>query len=76
MGVCLLGVIVAVQLRPAYVLVAYFSAYLVMGIAEHVLFFKKRRAEAKPVPVTRVEEDELDDDEIDDDEAVEEEEFI
>ena len=80
MGVCLLGVVVAVQLQPAYVLVAYFSAYLVMGLAEHVLFFKQRRAEAKPVAATSaaavVDEDELEDDDVDDDDPVEEQEFI
>ncbi len=40
------GVVVATQMRPSFVLVAYFSAYLFMGLAEEVIFFKKRRAEA------------------------------
>jgi CDP-diacylglycerol---serine O-phosphatidyltransferase len=80
MGVCLLGVIVAVQLRPAYVLIAYFSAYLIMGLAEHVLFFKKRRVEAKAAAAAVAvaeEEEELEEEEEDEGaEPVQEEEFI
>jgi CDP-diacylglycerol--serine O-phosphatidyltransferase len=45
--VVLAGVTVATQMRPSFVLVAYFSAYLFLGLAEEVLFFKKRRAEAQ-----------------------------
>ena len=51
--VVLAGVAVATQMRPSFVLVAYFSAYLLLGLAEEVLFFRKRRAEArasKPPP--------------------------
>ena len=44
--VVLVGIAVATQMRPSFVLVAYFSAYLVLGLAEEVLFFKKRRQEA------------------------------
>jgi CDP-diacylglycerol--serine O-phosphatidyltransferase len=44
--VILAGVGVATQMKPSFVLVAYFSAYLLMGLAESVIFFKKRRAEA------------------------------
>ncbi|MGC4119184.1 MAG: CDP-diacylglycerol--serine O-phosphatidyltransferase [Myxococcales bacterium] len=47
LAVVLAGVAVATQMRPSFVLVAYFSAYLLLGLAEQVLFFKKRRAEAK-----------------------------
>ncbi len=45
--VILAGVGVATQMKPSFVLVAYFSAYLLMGLAESVIFFKKRRAEAE-----------------------------
>jgi CDP-diacylglycerol--serine O-phosphatidyltransferase len=45
-AVVLAGVAVATQMRPSFVLVAYFSAYLLLGLAEEVVFFKKRRAEA------------------------------
>ncbi len=49
--VVLAGVAVATQMRPSFVLVAYFSAYLFLGLAEQVLFFKKRRHEARAVKV-------------------------
>ena len=52
------GVAVATQMRPSFVLVAYFSAYLLMGLAEEVLTFKKRRAEALAARVPAVEEEE------------------
>jgi CDP-diacylglycerol--serine O-phosphatidyltransferase len=44
------GIAVATQMRPSFVLVAYFSAYLLLGLAEEVLFFKKRRLEARAPP--------------------------
>ena len=47
LAVVLAGVAVATQMRPSFVLVAYFSAYLLLGLAEEVLFFRRRRAEAK-----------------------------
>lgn len=77
MGVCLLGVVVATQLQPAYVLVAYFSAYLLMGLIESAVTFPKRRSEARATANAAAveEEDELEDDE-DDSDAVEEEEYI
>jgi len=46
---CLLilgGVLLATQLQPAFVLGAYFAAYLLLGLAEEIIFFKRRRAEA------------------------------
>lgn len=80
MLVCLLGVVVATQLNAAYVLVAYFLAYLLMGIIESALTFPKRRSEARAAAaaaVSAVAEDELADDEDEDDEdGVEEEEYI
>jgi len=75
MGVCLLGVAVAVQLQPAYVLVAYFSAYLVMGLVESAITFPGRRHQARAT--ASVSGDELDDDDDDDgDDGVDDEEFI
>ncbi|HEY3450518.1 MAG TPA: CDP-diacylglycerol--serine O-phosphatidyltransferase [Myxococcales bacterium] len=47
LAVVLAGVAVATQMRPSFVLVAYFSAYLLLGLAEEVVFFRRRRAEAK-----------------------------
>jgi CDP-diacylglycerol--serine O-phosphatidyltransferase len=52
------GVAVATQMRPSFVLVAYFSAYLFMGLAEEVIFFKKRRAEAHAARAKTAEETE------------------
>lgn len=46
-GVVVAGIAVATQMRPSFVLVAYFSAYLLLGLAEEVLFFRRRRAEAQ-----------------------------
>ena len=73
--VVLAGIAVATQMKPSFVLVAYFSAYLLMGLAEEVIFFKKRRAEAAavalpataPLAVAAVTDDE-DEDEEDDEE--------
>ncbi|MBS2027281.1 MAG: CDP-diacylglycerol--serine O-phosphatidyltransferase [Deltaproteobacteria bacterium] len=85
MLVCALGVIVATQLKPAYVLVAYFSAYLVMGLIESVVTFPKRRSEARAAAAAAGTtaataavdaEDELADDEDDDEDSVDEEEYI
>jgi CDP-diacylglycerol--serine O-phosphatidyltransferase len=77
MLVCLLGVVVATQLNPAYVLVAYFSAYLLMGLIESAVTFPKRRSEAKAAAAAAVEDELADDEEDEDDgEAVEEEEYI
>jgi CDP-diacylglycerol--serine O-phosphatidyltransferase len=45
-AVVLAGVAVATQVPSSFVLVAYFSAYLLLGLAEEVVFFKRRRAEA------------------------------
>jgi CDP-diacylglycerol--serine O-phosphatidyltransferase len=79
MLMCGLGVVVATQLTPAYVLVAYFSVYLAMGLIESV-FFRKRLAEvpaAGPVVAAAPQdEDELDDEDEDEDDPVDEQEFI
>lgn len=43
----LAGVAVATQMKPSFVLVAYFTAYLLLGLAEYVFSFRKRRAESR-----------------------------
>lgn len=43
-GVLLFGVVVAVQVRPSFVLVAYFSGYVLLGLVEEIVF-RRRRAE-------------------------------
>jgi CDP-diacylglycerol---serine O-phosphatidyltransferase len=42
MLVCALGVLIATQLHPAYVLVAYFTAYLVLGLIESGMVLRNR----------------------------------
>lgn len=72
-AVVLAGVAVATQMRASFVLVAYFSAYLFLGLAEEVLFFKKRRAEAHALktasapPVARPATSESEEEEADED---------
>jgi CDP-diacylglycerol--serine O-phosphatidyltransferase len=72
-AVVLAGVAVATQMRASFVLVAYFSAYLFLGLAEEVLFFKRRRAEAHALktasapPVTRSAASESEEEEADED---------
>ena len=68
MLVCLIGVLVATRIHPAFVLVVYFAAYLILGFVESGLLLGRRLAERKepgaPVPAEGV----LDDDEDDLDE--------
>jgi CDP-diacylglycerol--serine O-phosphatidyltransferase len=70
------GVAVATQMRPSFVLVAYFSAYLFMGLAEEVLFFKKRRAEAQAARAQLADEPETAEAAEEDEEEEEGEEYI
>jgi len=42
-----LGVGVAIRGRPSLVLLVYFSAYILLGLAEEVLFGRRRRAAAR-----------------------------
>ena len=42
-ALCALGVVIATQLHPAYVLVAYFSAYLLLGLVESGISLGTRR---------------------------------
>ncbi|MFN0063249.1 MAG: CDP-diacylglycerol--serine O-phosphatidyltransferase [Myxococcaceae bacterium] len=63
-ALCLLGVLVATQLHPAYVLVVLFSTYLTLGLIESALLVARRamarRASAGEVEVDDQEADDLD----------------
>jgi CDP-diacylglycerol---serine O-phosphatidyltransferase len=43
---------IATQLHPAYVLVAYFTAYLVLGLVESVLSLRHRLTRKVPAGAT------------------------
>jgi CDP-diacylglycerol--serine O-phosphatidyltransferase len=43
--VVLSGVVIAVKLRASFVFVAMMSAYIMLGLSEEVIFYRKRRAE-------------------------------
>jgi CDP-diacylglycerol---serine O-phosphatidyltransferase len=65
------GLAIGIQLRPAYVLVAYSSAYLAMGLIESAFLVRKRLVARKVgagVAAAAVLEDEEDEDEDEDDE--------
>jgi len=47
MLICAGGVLVATQLHPAYVLVAYFSMYLALGLVESALMLRAKLSERK-----------------------------
>ncbi len=74
---CVGGVVIATQLHVAYVLVAYFSVYLVLGLVESVFALKHqlsaRRVAAASAISPALLSDEDDDDEDDD---VEEEDYL
>jgi len=57
MAICISGVIIATQLHPAYVLVAYFSIYLLVGIVESVVVLGARFG-ARRVPAEGAGEEE------------------
>ena len=66
MAVCAIGVVIATQLRPAFVLVAYFSAYLVLGLIESALSLRHRKvAPAGAATLLDEDEDEEADEELD-----------
>jgi CDP-diacylglycerol--serine O-phosphatidyltransferase len=53
------GVAVAIRGRPSLVLLVYFSSYILLGLAEEVLFGRRRRAAARAtaaVPPARLPE--------------------
>jgi len=69
------GVVIATQLHPAWVLVAYFSAYLVFGLGESAVllgrYVKQRRSTATAAAdVLDEDEDPSDADDVDDNEVL------
>jgi CDP-diacylglycerol---serine O-phosphatidyltransferase len=76
MLICVSGVLVATKAHPSYVLVAYFSMYLVMGLVESGFLLRRKLAERKlgaasaavSTAVIAATGDEDEDDEEDDDE--------
>lgn len=64
MAVCAVGVAIATQLHPAFVLVAYFAAYLLLGMVESGLSIRHRKviAPSSGSAVLDADEDEDDDD--------------
>jgi CDP-diacylglycerol---serine O-phosphatidyltransferase len=68
------GVLIATQLHPAYVLVAYFSAYLVLGLIESVLLLRRHLvAKAGASALVAAAAAEEDDDEADEEDGEEQE---
>jgi CDP-diacylglycerol--serine O-phosphatidyltransferase len=71
------GVAVATQMRPSFVLLAYFSAYVLLGLAESVVFFRRNRAErlaaraliAQAAVAVASEEDESEEDDEDEEDS-------
>ncbi|MFN7133325.1 MAG: CDP-diacylglycerol--serine O-phosphatidyltransferase [Myxococcales bacterium] len=71
--VALAVAVIATKVRPSFVPVALFSTYLFLGMAEEVVFFRRRRAEGRAArlaassqgAVAQVDEDEDEDDEED-----------
>jgi CDP-diacylglycerol---serine O-phosphatidyltransferase len=70
------GVLVATQLHPAYVLVAYFSTYLLFGLVESVFLLRNHLAgrNVQPAPVATASDEDEEDDEDEDD--VDEQEYL
>jgi CDP-diacylglycerol--serine O-phosphatidyltransferase len=74
MLICAGGVLVATQLHPAYVLVAYFSMYLVLGLIESAVMLRSRLSERKLAAAAGstaivAEDEEVGDEEDDEDEG-------
>jgi CDP-diacylglycerol---serine O-phosphatidyltransferase len=77
---CLAGVVVATQVRPSFVLVVSLATYVFLGLAEEVVFFRRRRAESRaasiatagPAPMPPVSADVDEDDEEEEDDVDEE----
>jgi CDP-diacylglycerol--serine O-phosphatidyltransferase len=67
------GVVIATQLHPAWVLVAYFSAYLLFGLAESAVLlgrYVKQRRTTPAADVLDEDEDEADANDVDDSEVL------
>lgn len=67
-GVVGLGVLVATQIHPAYVLVAYFVLYLVSGLLESALMLRRWLLDRKAASLADVVDEDEDPSEKDDDE--------
>jgi CDP-diacylglycerol--serine O-phosphatidyltransferase len=83
MLLCAAGVLIATQLHPAYVLVAYFGAYLLLGFVESGVLLRKHLVDRKLAAVAHAavlsaEEDDDDEDDEDDgdDDEPDEEDFL
>jgi CDP-diacylglycerol--serine O-phosphatidyltransferase len=85
MALCVAGVLIATQLHPAYVLVAYFAAYLVLGFVESGVLLRSYLATRKlasssneTVIAAAGDEDDDEEDEDEDDEPsdVDEQDFL
>lgn len=63
--ICAAGVVIATQVHPAFVLAAYFSVYLVVGLVESAVLLARKVATAGAggAPTVEREEDELEDEE-------------
>src|SRR5205823_10629022 len=77
MSVLALGVVIATRFHPAWVLVAYFSAYLLFGLVESVLILRRYLVERRAASSTAAlldavdeDEDESDVNDIEDDEVL------
>lgn len=76
LAVCAVGVLIATQLHPAFVLVAYFTGYLVLGMIESAFSLRRRlggRKMAAAGEAALLEEEEIEDEEED---GVDEEDYL
>lgn len=60
-GVVLVGVLVATQIHPAYLLVAYFGLYLVSGLGESTLMLRRYLLDRKAASLADVVDEDEDD---------------
>lgn len=60
-GVVLVGVLVATQIHPAYLLVAYFGLYLVSGLGESTLMLRRYLLDRKAASLVDVVDEDEDD---------------
>lgn len=62
--ICVSGVVIARQFHPAYVLVAYFSAYLLFGLVESVFLLRTHLAERRASASGPALDEELEEDDV------------
>lgn len=75
-ALCLVGILVATQLHPSYVLVIYFSAYLLLGLAESAVLLGRHLSARRLAAAGGSVLTDDDDDEDEDDDEVEEQDFL